>query len=532
MYHPLTYSFLWVEWHLWGANPAGYHVVNILLHAANVVLLWLVLRKLRIPGSWLAALLFGVHPVCVASAAWIAEIKNTLSMAFYLLALLFYLRSEEDAGKGKAGFYAVSMVAFALALLAKISVVVLPAALLLMAWWQRGRISRRDWARTAPFFLLAIASGLFGMTIHNRYTALNDALPARLIGGSWAVWFYVWKLLWPAHLTVIYPRWEINAALPATWIPAACLAAMFYLFWRKRDGWGRAFLFGAGYFVIALGPVLGAFKVVFLDFSQVGDHLQYLAAPGIIALAAAGGREWLGQAKRAGVCAAVAVTAALSVLTWQNQAHYADMDSLWHDNLAMNPRSFQALLYAGAAAEKQGRHEEARGLIQRAVALRPDSLDVHYNMGIILDDLGRTDEAISEMEKALQINPRQADAHILLAWFLDEKGQGKEAAQHLREAMRLAPEDYRAPLNLGNLLVKEGRLEEAIEQYRRALNLKFDDPKVFVAMGNAQGKRGDWDAARNCFTKALSLDPGSADAQNGLAVIRQRQGATNAPAVH
>src|SRR5208283_5191433 len=137
-YHPLTYSVFWLEWRCWGMNPAGYHAVNILLHAASVILLWLVLRKLRIPGSWLAALLFGVHPVCVASVAWIAELKNTLSMLFYLAALFCWLRSEEPALAGAAArsgeelnprWYALALLFFLLALLAKVSVVVLPVVL-------------------------------------------------------------------------------------------------------------------------------------------------------------------------------------------------------------------------------------------------------------------------------------------------------------------------------------------------------------------------------------------------------------------
>jgi tetratricopeptide (TPR) repeat protein len=529
-YHPLTYSFLWVEWRLWGTNPAGYHVLNIFLHTANVVLLWLVLRKLRIPGSWLAALLFGVHPVCVASAAWIAEIKNTLSMLLYLVAVLFYLRSEDGGEKVEPVSYAISLAAFLLALLSKVSVVVLPAVLLLVAWWRHGRISRRDLARTAPFFLLGMAAGLFGMTIQNRYTALNDPLPARLLGGSWAVWFYLWKLLWPAHLTIIYPRWNIQPASPAAWIPGLCFAAMFYLFWRRREGWGKAFLFGLGYFVIALGPVLGVFKVVFLDFSQVADHLQYLAVPGIITLVVAGGWQWLGQTKTVGLLAAVTVTAVLSVLTWQNQRHYADMPSLWQDNLAENPNSYQALIYMGADAESHGRYLQAFTMFKRGLEIRPDSLDGHYNMGIALDDLGRTDEAIAEMDKTLQINPRQADAHILMAWFLDKKGKLDEEAAHLREAIRYAPDDFRAHQNLGHLLVKQGKLDEAVSQFGEALRLNPNLPAVFVALGYAQGKRGELAAAKLCFQKALSLEPANADALKGLAALSQLQSFTpNAP---
>jgi tetratricopeptide (TPR) repeat protein len=567
-------------------------------------LLWLVLRKLRIPGSWLAALLFGVHPVCVASVAWIAELKNTLSMLFYLAALLCWLRSEEPAFDGAAvrptrqrfgwveqatrlfrsatrrpesratdpgrdaalwpkaacdlppgqwpggtgespvppknaacvpgeegnpRFDALALVLFLLALLAKVSVAVLPVVLLLLAWWRRGRISRRDWARTAPFFILAVALGLFGMTFQNQYTALNDSLPARLLGGSWAVWFYLWKIFWPVHLTIIYPRWNFAAASPAAWIPGICFAAMLFVFWRKRAGWGRPLFFAAAYFVIALAPVLGLFKLVYLYFSQAADHLQYLALPGIVALAVAGGWHWFGRSRALAYALGASLAAVLSVLTWQNQGRFADMSSLWRDNLARNPASFQALIFVGAEEESRGQYEEAGVLFRRALAVRPESPEANVNLGIVLDDQGRTEEAIVQAEKALRLKPGDADALLLLARLLEKKGLTEDAAQHLREAIRLAPDDFRPHQNLGNLLVTQGRLDEAIQQFGEALKLKFDDPALFVALGNAQGRRGDLDAALACFQKALSLDTNSADARKGLAVIRQLQAATNAP---
>ncbi|MGA2541999.1 MAG: tetratricopeptide repeat protein [Verrucomicrobiota bacterium] len=527
-YHPLTYSVFWLEWRCWGMNPAGYHAVSILLHAASVILLWLVLRKLRIPGSWLAALLFGVHPVCVASVAWIAELKNTLSLLFYLAALFCWLRSEEGE-EGNRRFYALALVAFLLALLAKVSVVVLPVVLLLLAWWRHGRISRRDLGRAAPFFLLAVALGLFGMAFQNKYTAQNDPLLVRLLGGGWAAWFYLWKIFWPVHLTIIYPRWNIQAASPTAWIPGICFAAMLFVFWRKRAGWGRPLLFGTGYFVIALAPVLGLFKLVYLYFSQVADHLQYLAMPGIVALVTAGGWQWLGRTRTAGRVLVAAVAAVLSLLTWQNQSHYADMSSMWRDNLAANPGSFQALIFVGAEEESRGRFDQAGDMFRRALAIRPQSPEANLNLGIVLDDQGRTEEAIGQAEKALRLKPGDPDAHVLMARLLEKKGLVEEAAQNLREAVRVAPDHVAAHQNLGNLLVKQGRFDAAVQQFGEALKVKFDDPALFVALGNAQGRRGDLDAARKCFQKALSLDPDSADARNGLAALRQMQGATNAP---
>jgi tetratricopeptide (TPR) repeat protein len=530
-YHPLTYSVFWLEWRCWGMNPAGYHVVNILLHAANVVLLWLVLRKLRIPGCWLAALLFGVHPVCVASVAWIAELKNTLSMWFFLAAFLCWLQSD-DGEKLNRPWYALALFCFLLALLAKVSVVVFPALLLLLAWWRNGRVSRRDLARTAPFFVLAVALGLFGMTFQNKFAAHYDPLMERLLAGGWALWFYLWKIFWPVHLTIIYPRWNIHAASPLAWIPGICFAAMLVVFWRKRAGWGRPLLFATGCFVITLAPVLGPFKLVYFYFAQAADHLQYLAMPAIVSLVVAAGWQCFESRKSARLALGAAVAAALSFLTWQNQSHYADMSSLWGDNLARNPNSFQALLFVGAEEESQGRYDEAGALFRRALALRPQSPEANLNLGIVLDDQGRTEEAMAQAEKTIQIKSGEPEALLLLARLQEKKGLPDEAVKNLREAVRVAPDNVAALQNLGNLLVKQGRLDEAVQQFGKALELKFDDPALFVALGNAQGRRGDLAAARACFEKALKLDPKSADARNGLAAVRQMQNATNAPPRH
>ena len=422
-YHPLTYSVFWLEWRLWGANPAGWHVINIFLHAGGRGAALAGAAEIACAGKlaggaavWRASGLRGVGGVDRGAEEHAFDVVLSGRAAF-----LFAVRG--GGGTADRRWYGAALGAFALALLAKVSVVVLPVVLLLIAWWRRGGITRREFARTVPFFLLAAAAGLYGMTFQNRYTGLNDALPERLLGGSWAVWFYLWKILWPVHLTVIYPRWRLSAATAADWIPAACFAAMVFVFWRNRRGWGRACLFGVGYFVIALAPVLGVFKMAFLDFSQVADHLQYLAAPGIIALVVAGGWRWL--PKDWGRLAGVVVVVMFSALTLRNEGRYADMGAFWRENLASNPNSFQAMIYVGSEMDKEKRYAEAEVLFKRVLAMRPDSLEGNYNMGVLLDDEGRVDEAMGFEEKALRIKPDQADAHILLAWCLAEKGRGR-----------------------------------------------------------------------------------------------------------
>ena len=375
-YIPLTLTSFWLEWHLRGLHAAGYHAVNILLHAANAVLVWRVLLRLGVPGSWLAALLFAVHPVGASSVVWIAERKNTLSMLFYLLSLWWFLRFDDaihaavetEKTRRLAGF---SLAAFALALLAKGSVAVLPAVLLLFVWWRRGRVTRRDLDRCLPFFILAVLMALMALAIQSRAVqggvgVIHDNLPVRLLGGSWAVWFYLGKIVWPAGLTMIYPRWEIDPRAAVSYLPALLLAGLFFLFWRRRRSWGRPCLFAFGYFVVALAPALGLVDMAFFSNSRVADHFQYLALPGIVALAAAVARQ---RRRIAPALAAGMAVAVLACLTCQHEKVLADGRTLWEDNLAKNPNSWKVCMNLSVIYLEEGRMEEAIELKNRADAL-------------------------------------------------------------------------------------------------------------------------------------------------------------------
>jgi len=455
-YRPMTWSLWWLERRLWGTNPIGYHVVNVLLHAVDSVLVWLILRRLRIPAAWLAAAVFAVHPVNVATVAWVSEQKNTLSMLFYALAILLYLRFDEV---NRWRWYMLSLAAFFLALLSKTAVVMLPVALLGCVWWVRGRIRRRDWLCCVPYFAASLILAVVTIVQHHRAlggTAVRTGgFASRLVTAGCVPWFYLSKALLPFNLTVIYPRWEIGASHWVSFVPGIVLIGGLFVFWWKRQSWGRPLLFGLGYFVVMLFPVLGFFDQAFYRYSLVADHWQYFSIVGVIALVVAAGKkigDRIGKHSRNwGAVMGMAVLTVLAVATWRRSWVYADDETLWRDNAAKNPHAWLAYYNIGVALEKAGRMEEAIAPWEQALRIKPDYIEAHYNLGIALGQLGREEDAIGHWEQALRIKPDFAEAQYNLGVALLRVGRTEEAMEHWEQALRIDPDLTAARIGLARL---------------------------------------------------------------------------------
>jgi tetratricopeptide (TPR) repeat protein len=524
-YFPLTYTAFYVERALWGLNPAGYHWVNLLLHAANALLVWRVLARLRVPGAWLAAAVFALHPVQVESVAWITERKNVLMGFFFLLTLWAWIRFIDDRSKRPWRFYVLALVFYALALFAKTTACTLPAALLLILWLKKTPINWRRLAQVAPFVAMGIGMGLVTVWWEHYHIGTQGKLfeigpVERVLIASRAVWFYAGKLLWPANLTFSYPRWTISSSDPRAYGWVLATAALGVVIWRARRWTGRSVEVAAAFFAVTLSPVLGFIMLYTFLYSFVADHYQYLACIGPIALAAAGMKIGLGRVAAGKTFLQPVLSAALlmtlGALTWKQCGIYADAETLWQATLRLNPASWMAQCNLGSAFLDKGQVDVAIGHFQKALDIKPDYAEAFYNLGLSFRKQGRLDEAIAHYQKALAIRPGYAEAHYNLGNVFAQQARLDEAIAHYQLALQFKPGYAEAHYNLGTAFFQQGKMDEAIAQYQKALEIKPDNAEAHYTLGTIFGQQGRMDEAIRHFQKALEIKPAYADAQNGL----------------
>jgi len=504
-YTPLTTTAFWLQWRLWGDNAASYHLVNILFHALSALLLWRVLGRLAIPGAWLGAVLFAVHPVNAASVAWIAELKNALSLPFYLAAIGSYLRFLETR---KAAPCLLALLVTACALLCKGSTVILPIVLLLCVWWKQPRVTRHDLLCLLPFFLFSGAAAI--VTIHFQSRIIDAGvlpvpLPARVARAGRAIWFYLGKDIWPLHLCAVYPKWKLDNGL----LPLILAIALAWGLWLGRKRWGRGPLFAWAYFVTALLPVLGILNMSFLDQAYVADWWQQLALPGVIALAAAAlATAWLRTPRPAR--GAVSLFIALIVFflgarTWSEASGYESMETHCRRTLACNPDAWTAHNNLGSVLSSQGRLDEAVREYQTALRLKPSDSSAHSNLGIVFVRLNRIDEAIAEYHSALGLAPDNAKV-----WF--NLGNALRAQRHTAEALDAFSHaiDYNARwtnprYEMGTILLETGRTAEAGRQAQTIVALDPAAISGHYLMARAAAAIGRFDIATAEAATALDI---------------------------
>ena len=537
-YYPVVHSTFWLFHRLWGDHTLGYHLVSIVLHATSALLFALVLRRLAVPGAVLAAALFVVHPVHVESVAWMTELKNTLSAVFYLAAGLLLLRFDRARDRRS---WVLALVVFLLALLSKSVTATLPAAMLVVFWWERGRLRwREDAVPLLPFFALGLGAGLFTAWVERTHigaegAAFDFTLIERVLIAGRATWFYLGKLVWPAELIFVYPRWDVSEAVWWQYLYPLGVLALLAVLWQWR-GRSRAPLAAALFFIGTLFPALGFFNVYPFIFSFVADHFQYLASLGPLALAAAALTMAAARARVRPAYAAAPILVVLAVLTWQQSRQYADAATLYHATLARNPAAWMAhvnlgwLSLRGAAdpVHHRAQLEAAESHFRTALRLKSDVPQAHNNLGTTLMRLGRHDEALAAYREAMRLSPDDAEIRHNLGLLLEQMGRSDEAVLHAREAIRLDPDHAAAHLLLGNALQSLGRFDVAVEAYQEAIRLNPDDAEARLNLGTALGRLGRSEEAIAELEAALRLDPRSLAARRNLGIALLRSGRIDA----
>lgn len=566
-YYPLKFTVQWLQWQLWGGAVLGYHLVNVALHAVGALLLWRVFTRLGLRFAWLGALVFTVHPLNVESVAWMAELKNTLSLPPLLLALLAWFDFAEH---GRRRDHLRALAWFLAALLCKTSVVMLPVALLLHAWWRRGRLDRRDLVATAPFFALSLALGLVTLWFQahrgmgGETVVIGGPLDRVALAGT-SIAFYAAKSLWPFDLFPIYARWPV--APFAAWhaVPWLVLAALAAAAWRWRAGFGRHLALGVGWFVVHLLPVVGFVPISFMRFTWVMDHFAYVSLPGLVGLALAALQ--LRPLRPAPVfLAGIVVCAGLGALARPYAATYGDPHAFWthairgqpdaavaRNNLGLalvgrgdlpgsiaefdralrlDPAYFEARMNLGNMLARSGRHAEGLAHLERAVAQRPRFAAAHYNHGIALKNAGRLPDALAAHTRAIELKPGFVEA-------LDARGEVHRLAGRLDDARRdflaalaLDPRHVEAHQHLGVVLSTAGQVAEAIPHFETALRLRPDYAEAHSNFAATLVSAGVTDRAIWHFERALALRPDFFDARFNLGVVLTRAGRAAAAVPH
>ena len=532
-YYPLLHSAFWAEHRIWGDSVFGYHAITLAFHATAAWLLMVALRRLAFPAATLAGFIFALHPVCVESVAWIAEQKNTLSAVLYLCAALAYLGFDDTRSRGR---YVLASLLFIAALLTKSVTATLPAALLLVFWWRRGRLdARRDVLPLVPWFVTAALSGLLTAWIEARLIGAEGApfglsLEGRAILAGRVILFYAGSLLWPSRLMFIYPRWAIDPSSLGQYLyPASVLAGLAVLAAMSRRSRGP--LVAGLFFIGTLAPVLGFVNVYPFLFSYVADHFQYLACLGVIVPLA-----WLidrsvrkiGGPAYGRVLLLIAVPAVLGALTWRQCGDYRDSDTLNRATLARNPDAWLAHYNLAVSLGSQpGRLDESIAEYVATLKLDPDHWAAHNNLGsAYLAEPGHLNEAIAHFEEAIRLRPDFAEAHNNLAIALGKIGTRREEAEaHLRTAIRIRPDYDGALNNLGVLLSRNPRtIDEAIGDYKAALGIAPDNAEYHYNLANALAEvPGRLPDAVSEYREALRLRPDYVEAHSNLGAALARQ---------
>jgi tetratricopeptide (TPR) repeat protein len=559
---PVTWLSFLVDHALYGQDPGGYHLTNLMVHAANAVLLFAVLRFLTgaLFSSALAAFLFAVHPLHVESVAWVTERKDVLSTFFGLISLLFYARY---ANGRRLTAYAAALLFFVLSLLSKPMLVTLPCVFLLCDWWPLGRLSGKSAGgkhplgrlvlEKIPFFALSAMASTITVFTMPKVTLTAIPFVARLENAIYAYAAYVVKTVWPSRLVALYPHAPVGTGeLIGALTLVGAISAVAVAGRVRRPYLAVGWLWYLG----TLVPVIG---LVQNGYQAMSDHFTYVPLVGLFIMFAWGLPDLLSSfPRRRAVLAAVSVTivlACMAVSAWQVR-FWKNTVTLFERTLSVTRDNWFAHFIMGTALNEGGKFEPAAVHFRESYRLCPQCIEplcamaevlaregnidgvieyyqqalraggdiaiVHNNLGRALATVGRTDEAIDHFERASALEPESMIIHRNLADLYSRKGRPDQAVPHLRAVLRLEPRFLPAMLSLGNALFMTGALDEAMAQYRQALAVKPDFWEAHRNLGLLLARAGKNDEAVEHLEAALRLNPGD---QGALATLESLKGA-------
>lgn len=494
-YYPILSTAFYVQWQFFERDATGYRVVNLVGHIASCLLLWRVLLLLRLGSlaAWLGAALFALHPINVTTVAWIAEQKNTLSMVFCLGAMLAHLRYDESGSRRAFG---IALVLFAMGLLCKASIVVLPAGLTVMIMWRRGAVRKQDVVALLPMFALAAVGAAVAIYFqsHGATSALGppvrpEGLASRFAASGWIMWFYLYKALVPIDLMMVYPRWSVDGGNPVAYLPLAAMIALLAVLLRMRSAW----LTALAWFLIAILPVLGLIDMVFHRLSLVADHWTYVALPAVTAAVAVAVVRGI-RSSWVRLTAIAALCMVLFVLTFQRSAIFSDSRSLWTDAVKRNPDAWIAHNNLGDALTV-AQPLEAMKHFRRAIELDPNYAKAYYNLAFSLAEFNKLDEAIEYFQKSVSLDPLDIWAQRDLGRALVLRGQVAEGLEHLRLAASFDPNHTHVMYWLGIALSKAGQYQEAVGVLQDQVAQHPEDVTLRYALAMSLLETGKTDAA-------------------------------------
>jgi len=502
-YFPLKTSFQWVLYRFFGTDRTGWHLTNVILHLLNCLLVWRVLSRLGLRQAWLGGLLFAIHPVLVESVAWVSELKNTLSLPFLLGSFLAFLNYDER--KESSWLISASLLYLA-AILCKTSVVMFPFVILLYCWWKRGKITLDEILVSIPFFFISAVFGAITAYFQSSRAIGTEIIPvggmlSRTATAGISIWFYLLKSILPFDLLPIYPRWKVDPPSPVLFLAWPILFGLLIWFWTKRQTWGRHVLFGLGFFLINLLPIIGFMKMSYMRITWAADHFIYLPIIGLIGLAV-GSIGWLydqsqEDRRRYLLAGGLAIFAVLLVDAHRYAGIFYDEYALWTYTLQRNPNAWQA----------------------------------HSRLGKVLIEKNQPDAAFYHISESVRLRPDLAETHNNYGAMLEKKGDIDGALQQLHDAVRIAPDIMIYQVNLGSLLVRTGRYAEGLEAYEDLLKKEPENPTFLCNYGVALYFLNRNDEAIDAFQKALKGNPDLKDARENLqAALKKRAAGSGFPA--